>query len=255
MVLDRRCPLAPQRSRQETLCQAEEGAFPSTIAVLETLMRECEPVDGTRTHILLNKWDRVTCLWHAARERDVLITSSLTSTRWVRVPDATVAQGWRWQTRSEDAAGLSVQDVERVPWPRGDKKVDVPVVKTSRRTLSRCHVVSVRHDLTAPLAHTRSWASRDLDAHAEGLLTHLAARWDSEVFFGDGKEERGLDHSHVMSVSAPLRLWTRAMLASVFLEEERQRVRLSWRRPVSIGDARREVPRRHRRCVRAWLHD
>jgi hypothetical protein len=79
--------------------------------------------------------------------------------------------------------------------------------------------------------------------------------FDIEVFFGDGKEELGLDHYQVMSVSALLRFWTLAMLAYVFLEEEQQRLRLLWQRPVSIGEARREIQRRHRRSVLTWLHD
>jgi hypothetical protein len=33
----------------------------------------------------------------------------------------------------------------------------------------------------------------DLEADPETLLTHIAARWDIEVLFGDGKEELGWD--------------------------------------------------------------
>lgn len=44
------------------------------------------------------------------------------------------------------------------------------------------------------------------------------------------------------------------MLAYVFLEEEQQRLRVLWQRPVSIGEARREIQRRHRRCLLEWLH-
>jgi hypothetical protein len=58
-----------------------------------------------------------------------------------------------------------------------------------------------------------------------------------------------------MRASAMLRLWALALLASVFLEEEHQRVRVSWQRPVSIGDARREIQRRHRRGLLAWPHE
>jgi len=129
------------------------------------------------------------------------------------------------------------------------------VVKTSVRKLYRCQVVIARHSLTAPLAQTRYWASSDLEANAQGLLAHIAARWDIEVFFGDGKEELGLDHYQVMSTSSLLRFWTLAMLVYVFLEEEQHRLRLSWQRPVSIGEARREIQRRHRRGLLTWLHD
>jgi len=255
VLLDRRCPLAPHLSRQDKVCQAEEVPFQSKIELMEPLIREFEPVAGTRTHILLDSWYSANCLWHAARERDFLITTGLKSNRWLRVPDDTVAQGWRWQKLSEYAAGLSEQDFELLPWPRGGKKVYVHVVKTSVRKLYRCQVVIVRHDLTAPLAQTRYWASSDLEANAEGLRAHIAARWDIEVFFGDGKEELGLDHYQMMSASALLRFWTLAMLAYVFLEQEQQRLRVLWQRPVTIGEARREIQRRHRRCLLEWLHD
>jgi len=58
-----------------------------------------------------------------------------------------------------------------------------------------------------------------------------------------------------MSASALLRFWTLAMLAYVFLEEEQQRLHRLWQRPVSIGEARREIQRRHRRGLLTWLHD
>src|SRR5712692_1043009 len=34
-----------------------------------------------------------------------------------------------------------------------------------------------------------------------------------------------------------------------------KRLRLSWQRPVTIGEARREIQRRHQRCLLEWLHD
>ena len=83
----------------------------------------------------------------------------------------------------------------------------------------------------------------------------ISARgFEIEILFGDGKEELGLDHYQVMSATALLRFWTLAMLAYVFLEEERDRLQRQWQRPVSIGQARREIQRRHRRHVLDWLH-
>ena len=58
----------------------------------------------------------------------------------------------------------------------------------------------------------------------------------------------------LMSTTAIVRFWTLAMLASVFLEEERDRLRTQWQRPVTIGEARREIQRRHRRHLLDWLH-
>jgi hypothetical protein len=255
VLLDRTCPLAPQLYRQARVCEMEKVPFQSKIELMEELIGEFEPVVGTKTHLLLDSWYCAKCLWHAARERDFLITTGMKSNRWLRVVDETAPQGWRWQKLSDYAAQLSDNDFVQVSWPRGGKKVYVHVVKTSVRKLYRCQVVIVRHSLTAPFAQTRYWASSDLEADAEGLLAHIAARWDIEVFFGDGKEELGLDHYQVMSASSLLRFWTLAMLAYVFLEEEQQRLCVSWQRPVSIGEARHEIQRRHRRCLLEWLHD
>ena len=44
------------------------------------------------------------------------------------------------------------------------------------------------------------------------------------------------------------------MLAYVFLEEERDRLHTQWQRPVTIGETRREIQRRHRRHLLDWLH-
>lgn len=254
VLLDRRCPLAPQLYRQAKVREAEAVPFQSKIELMETLIREFEPVAGTQTPILLASWYCTKCLWHAARERDFLITTGLKSNRWLRVPDDTTAQGWGWQKLSEYLASLTEQDFVPPSWPRGGKKVYVHVTTTSVRKLYRCQIVIVRHALDASLSQARYWASSDLEAHTEALLAPISARWDIEVFFGDGKEELGLDHYQVMSASAILRFWTVALLAYVFLEEEQQRLQAVWHRPVTIGEARREIQRRHRRHVLEWLH-
>ena len=254
VLLDRKCPLAPQLYRQAKVCEAEEVAFHSKIELMETIIGKFEPVTGTRTHILLDSWYCAKSVWRAARERDFLLTTGLKSNRWLRVRDDSVPQGWRWQKLSEYLTGLAKQDYVPMPWPRGGKTVYVHVVTTSVRKLYRCQIIIVRHSLDAPLSQARYWASSDLEADMETLLTHIAARWDIEGLFADSKEELGLDHYQLMSASALLRFWTLAMLAYVFLEEEQQRLRVMWQCPVTIGEARREIQRRHRRRLLAWLH-
>ena len=254
VLLDRPCPLAPLLYRQAKVCEAEAVPFQSKIALMETLIRECEPVAGTQTHILLDSWSCAKCLWHAAGERDFLITTGLKSNRWLRVPDDTTAQGWCWQKLSDYLASLTEQDFVPTSWPRGGKKVYVHVMTTSVRKLYRCQIVIVGHWLDAPLSQAHYFASSDLEANTQALLAHISARWDIEVLFGDGKEELGLDHYQLMSASAIVRFWTVALLTYVFLEEEQQRLRASWQRPVTIGEARREIQRRHRRHVLEWLH-
>lgn len=44
-----------------------------------------------------------------------------------------------------------------------------------------------------------------------------------------------------MSALAIVRFWTLAMLAYVFLEEERTRLQAQGKGPVTIGEARREI--------------
>jgi len=183
-----------------------------------------------------------------------LITSGLKSNRWLRVEDPSAPQGWRWQRLSDYTAQLSASDYIQLKWPKGDDDVYVHVVTTRVRKLYSCQVVIVRLSLDAPVSQARYWASSDLEASPQMLLAHIAARWDIEVLFADGKEELGLDQYQLMSATALVRFWTLAMLAYVFLEEERTRLQAQWQGPVTIGEARREIQRRHRRKVLDWLH-
>jgi hypothetical protein len=255
VLLERRCPLPPQLYRQQVTCEAEGVVFHSKIDLMEERIRGFEPVSGTRTHVLLDSWYCAKVLWKAARERGFLITTGLKSNRWLRVEDPTAEGGWRWQRVSDYAAHLQESDYQRVKWPGSTQEVYVHVVTTRVRKLYQCQVIIVRLSLDAPLSQTRSWASSDLEADLPTLLMHIATRWKIEVLFGDGKEELGLDHYQLMSALAIVRFWTLALLAYVFLEEERVRLQQQWQRPVTIGEARREIQRRHRRRVLDWLHD
>src|SRR6266487_1646328 len=255
VLMERRCPLSPQLYRQQVTCEAEGVAFQSKIALMEERIRSFEPVAGTRTPVLLDSWYCAKVLWKAARERHFLITTGLKSNRWLRVADPLAEGGWRWQRLSDYTAQLQESSYQRVKWPGSEHEVYVHVVTTRVRKLYQCQVVIVRQSLDAPLSQARSWASSDLQAGLPTLLTHIATRWKIEVLFGDGKEELGLDQYQLMSALAIVRFWTLALLAYVFLEEERARLQQQWQRPVTIGEARREIQRRHRRRVLDWLHD
>ena len=130
----------------------------------------------------------------------------------------------------------------------------VHVVKTSVRKLYRCQVIIVRHSLDAPLSQTRYWASSDLEAAPATLAdAYRGALGDRDLLRGwQGRTGLGSLPSHECEGSPAL--LDLAMLAYVFLEEEQQRLRILWQRPVSIGEARREIQRRHRRCLLEWLH-
>jgi hypothetical protein len=253
LLLGRRCPLAAQLYRQQAVSAAEGVGFQSKIALMEALNRSFEPVPGTLTHVLLDSWYSAKCLWKAARERGFLITTGLKSNRWLRIADACSPAGWCWQQLSDYASHLRASDYVQLPWPRGGKTVFVHVISTKVRKLYRCQVIIVRQSLQDPLSQARYWASSDLQADAATLLSHLAARWEIEVLFEDGKEELGLDHYQLMSALALVRFWTLAWLAYVFLEQERARLQQQWQRPVTIGEARHEFQRRQRRQLLIWL--
>jgi hypothetical protein len=254
VLLGRRCPLAPQMYRQQAVCEAEGVPFSSKIDLMEHRIRTFEPVAGTLTHVLLDTWYSAKVLWRAARERGFLITTGLKSNRWLRIEDPTAPAGWAWQQLSDYTAKLSASDYVRIKWPKGDDEVYVHVITTRVRKLYLCQVVIVRQSLAAPLSQARAFASSDLQADLSTLLVHIATRWDIEVLFGDSKEELGVDQYQLMSAMAIVRFWTLAMLAYVFLEEERDRLQRQWHRHVTIGETRREIQRRHRRHVLDWLH-
>jgi hypothetical protein len=100
----------------------------------------------------------------------------------------------------------------------------------------------------------RYWACSNLEADSSHLAGADRRALDIEVLFGESKEALGLNHAQLMRATALLRFWTPAMLASIFLEEERERLQQHCQHPVTIGQARRDIPRRHCRTVLHWLH-
>ncbi|EFH79866.1 hypothetical protein [Ktedonobacter racemifer] len=173
----------------------------------------------------------------------------------MRVADASQPNGWRWQQLNDYVAQLCPEDYVQLPWPRGEasESVYVHVASTRVRKLYCCQVIIVRRSLSEPLKLARYWASSDLEASVERLVEHISTRWDIEVLFADGKEELGLDQYQLMSATALVRFWSLALLAYVFLDEERTRLRASQQRPITIGETRRELQRLHRRQFLLWL--
>jgi hypothetical protein len=204
---------------------------------MATLICSFAPVAGTCTPGLLDAWDSVKRLWRAARERGLDITGGLKSNRALRVPDPAQSKGWRWQTLAEYVAGVYAHGVS-----------------TTVRKLYRCQVVVVRESLGAPLAEVRDRASSDLSASLTTGVSHIAARWDSEVLFGDTKELLGLDQYQGMSAEAIRRFWTLVLADYLFLDEVRDRLSRQWQRHVTGGEARREVQRLYRRHMLNWIY-
>lgn len=257
VLLGRRCPLAPQMYRQQQVCTREGVPFRSKIELMIERIRTFEPVAGTRTHILLDSWYSAKAIWRAARERGFLITTGLKCNRSLRLDDPAAPQGWRWQKLADYTAGLSTDAYVLRTWPTQttQRQVYVHVITTRVKKLYCCQVVIVRESLDAPLSEARYFASSDLEADVDTLLQHITARWEIEVLFGDVKELLGLDQYQLMSATAILRFWTLVMAAYTFLDEQRDHLRQQEQRPVTLGDARREVQSLHRRHLLHWLYE
>jgi len=78
-------------------------------------------------------------------------------------------------------------------------------------------------------------AEDKLQTYQGRVLSYLRDFCLLEVLFGDGKEELGLDQYQLMRALAIVRFWTLAMLAYVFLEEERERLQSQGHPHVTIG--------------------
>ena len=87
------------------------------------------------------------------------------------------------------------------------------------------------------------------------LLLGGYSAWVIEVLFSDAKDVLGLDHYQLMTAPALLRFWTLALAAYTFLEEEQDRLQQASGAYISIGQARQEVQRVHRRHLLAWLQE
>lgn len=258
MLLGRRCPLMPQMYRQQAVCEREGVPFQSKIDLMEAQIRCFEPAPNTLTHVLLDTWYTAKRIWQAARERGFFITSGLKNNRFLRIEDSADPKGWRWQKLTDYTATLSANDYTLLAWPRPEEDqphhVYVHILSTRVRKLYRCQVVIVRTSLDAPLSATRYWASSDLTADAETLLTHIATRWDIEILFADTKELLGLDQYQVMSATSIHRFWTLVMAAYVFLDEERHRLSQQRQAHVTIGETRRELQHVHHQHMIYWLY-
>jgi len=256
VVQGRHCPLEPQLYRQQAVCATEQVPFQSKIDLMDTLIDTFQPLPGTRTHVLLDSWYAAKRLWQTARGRGFQISTGLKSNRMLRIEDPATFCGWRWEGLAAYAGGLTDADYQQVSWPSQDvepRQVWVPVVQTRVKKLYRCQVLLVKETLDAPVKQVRSFASSDLEADAQTLVEHLAARWAVEVLFADGKELLGLDQYQVLRAEAIVRYWTLAWAAYCFLDEERARLRREWQRHVTVGEARREVQRRHWRQLITWM--
>jgi hypothetical protein len=113
------------------------------------------------------------------------------------------------------------RNAEHQVWVHVVSQVWVHVVSSSVKSLYRCQLIIIRQHLDDPVSRTRFWASSDLQADVEQLLTHISSCWDIKVFFEDVKELLGIDHYQLMSAQGLLRYWSLCWIAFSFLEEHR----------------------------------
>jgi hypothetical protein len=158
VVEDRHCPLEPLLYRQQAVCTAEKVPFHSKIELMEAQITSFEPLAGTLTHVLVDSWYAAKRIWTAARGRGFQISSGLKSNRMLRIADEEAPNGWRWQSLTDYAAGLTEADYEQVSWPsQGDEQRQVWVhgVQTRVKKRYRCQGILVQQPLDAPVKQVR----------------------------------------------------------------------------------------------------
>jgi hypothetical protein len=109
-----------------------------------------------------------------------------------------------------------------------------------------------------PWTFARFWGSSDMVSNAQGLLGHISARWDIEVFFADTKELLGIDQYQLMTTTGLLRYWTLCWVAFSFLEELRYQLKQQSENQeeqhAALGQARHAVQEKHFKLFLEWVY-
>lgn len=266
-ALGRSCPLEPLLYQQKKTAEKEDIPFISKIDLMIQQIQNFIPPSGTITHILLDSWYSAKKIWKAARDRGFHITTGLRCNRSLRIPCENDPKGWKWQKLSDYVASLPKSSYQLCSKPRNpEQKVWVHVIDTRVKKLYRCKLVIVRKDLDDPVSKARFWASSDLSADVQMLLTHISMRWEIEVFFSDAKELLGIDQYQLMTTIALLRYWSICWITFSFLEEIRYELKQQKYQKVgenqeeypcqlaTLGQARKEVQKTHQKLFLKWVY-
>lgn len=263
-VLGRYCPMEPLLYQQEKIAEKKDIPFMSKIDLMIQQIQNFTPPSGTMTHILLDSWYSAKKIWKAARDRGFQITTGIRCNRSLRIPCENDPKEWRWQKLSDYVTSLPKSAYQRCSKPRDpEQKVWVHVIDTRIKKLYRCKLIIIRQDLDDPIFKARYWASSDLAADVQTLLTHISMRWEIEVFFSDTKELLGIDQYQLMTMTALLRYWTLCWIAFSFLEEIRDELKHQKggenqedheSRPATLGQARKEVQKTHQKLFLEWVY-
>lgn len=250
VLLGQRCPLPARLYRQKAVCEQERVPFQSKIDMAVTEIERFEPVQDTRTHVLVDSWYHCKRVRKAAQSRDWHLSGGLKSNRVMRL---VAEDGTReWLSLSEYAARLRPEDWQEAIWPseQGGQQVYTHLVCTWIRKFGPTLLLITCHDLEAPLKSLRYWGTSQLDLDAQGLVDILAIRWQIETFFEYEKDLLGSDHYQIMRATAVLRFWTLIACLMCFLEEQRA---LDAVESLTCGDIRRRIQHQHQRNLLYWL--
>jgi SRSO17 transposase len=250
LLLDQRCPLAAQMYRQKAVCQHEGVLFASKVDMAVQQIQRFEPAPDTRTHVLIDSWYHCRQVRRAAQARGWDVSGGLKSNRTMRLM---ADDGSRtWQSLSQYAAQLSVDDWQKVLWPsdQGGQVMYAHLTPTWIRKLGPTLLLITCHDLAEPLKTVRYWGSTVMELDAQPLVEVLAKRWEIETFFENNKDLLGSDHYQVMTAHAIIRFWTLTACLLCFLEEQRA---MAPEPGPTCGDIRRRIQEEHRRNLLHWL--
>jgi len=248
-VLGRRCPLQPRLDRQKVVCEQEGVPFLSKIDLAVQAIEQFEPVAGSHTHLLIDRWFHCRKVRRAAHQRGWDVSGGLKSNRVMRQIHEDGSR--TWLKLSEYAASLKAADWQEATWPsqEGERPVSVHTILTWIRKLGPTRLLITCHDPENPAQSIRSWGSTLLEADAQTLIPTLAVRWSIEVLFEDDKDLLGADHYQVMSAEAVLRFWTLIACLGYFLDEHKalRSHCAPW------GDVRRALQKEHQHNLLTWL--
>jgi DDE superfamily endonuclease len=252
ILLGQRCPLPMQMYCQKSVCQQTGVAFESKIEMATRQIEEFEPVAGTQTHVLIDRWYHCRAIRRAAQARGWEVSGGLKSNRVMRLVSATGER--QWLKLSAYAAQLQRADWCEVVWPseQGGQKMYAQFVQTWIRKLGPTLLLITCHNPDEPLKSVRSWGSTLLNLEMQAFIDMLAIRWNIETFFEYDKDLLGSDHYQLMTSQAILRFWTLIVCLLYFLEEQRVWQALP---RFTCGDARRKLQEQQRLNLLLWLKD
>ncbi len=115
VLLGQRSPLPARLYRQKAVCEREGVPFQSKIDLAVTEIEHFEPVEETRTHVLVDSWYHCKPVRKAAQTQGWHLSGGLKSNRVLRL---VTEDGRReWLALSAYAARLKPEEWQILTWP------------------------------------------------------------------------------------------------------------------------------------------